>query len=221
MAFVGFTHASAEFFARLADNNSRQYFTEHRSEYDRVIRQPMEDLLGEVESRYGTGHVMRPNRDVRFSPDKTPYRTNAAMWAGAVGGVYLTVSATGIEAGGGLYDPSRDQLERARRAIDSVPLAAAELSDTLAALRRTGFELAGPALKTAPRGYDRDHPLIELLRLKHYAVTAKLPIDASASDIWRTWERVELLISWASARVGAASGHHAQNPASSGATRSP
>ncbi len=56
---------------------------------------------------------MRPNRDVRFSADKSPYKTSASLWAGTVGGVYLSLTAHHIEAGGGIYEPSRDQVARA------------------------------------------------------------------------------------------------------------
>lgn len=204
MAFSGFTTEATKFFDALADNNNRTFFTEHRDTYDRAIRQPLEDLLGEVQDRYGAGRVMRPNRDVRFSKDKSPYKVNAALWAGEVGGVYLSVSAQGLAVGGGLYEPARDQLERARRAIDGQPRAAAELEKVREALVDAGFEFAGPFLKTAPRGYDTDHPHIELLRLKHFAALTNLPITANRARILDAWGQVDPLIKWVDARIGAA-----------------
>ncbi|KAA9107962.1 DUF2461 domain-containing protein [Microbacterium rhizomatis] len=204
MTFTGFGAEASGFLAALAQDNSRAFFDAHRSQYERVIRQPMEDLLGEAEATYGSGRVMRPNRDVRFSTDKSPYRTDAGLWAGSVGGVYLSLTAEHLEVGGGLYEPSRDQLARARTAIDSAPTAAARLAQIVATLVAEGFEMAGPSLRTAPRGYDREHPHIELLRLKHYAALTTLPVDAAPEEIRHSWETVEPLIEWAGTFVGAA-----------------
>jgi uncharacterized protein (TIGR02453 family) len=204
MNFTGFGSPARDFLAGLAEDNTRIFFEAHRDAYLASIRQPLEDLLGEVQDTYGSGRVMRPNRDVRFSPDKTPYKTTASMSAGEVGGVYLSVSATGLEVGGGLYGPSRDQLARARDAIDGRPVVAKHLGDILSELTRSGFEVAGPSLKTAPRGFDRHHRAIELLRLKHYAAVKRLPLDATPTTIRAAWKAVEPLIEWCSKNVGAA-----------------
>ncbi|KQP95966.1 MULTISPECIES: TIGR02453 family protein [unclassified Rathayibacter] len=204
MAFTGFGSDASAFLAALTTNNSRQFFDEHRQEYVDALRQPLEDLLGEAEAEYGPGRVMRPNRDVRFSRDRSPYKTSASMWAGSVGGVYLSVTATHLDVGGGLYEPSRDQLTRARTAIDSVPTAASCLAEIVDALTSAGFEMAGPSLKTAPRGYDRDHPRIELLRLTHYAALTHLPVTAPPAAIHDAWGAVEGLIGWVDTYVQAA-----------------
>lgn len=196
MTFSGFGPDATAFLSGLKKDNSRQFFEAHRQDYVNAIRQPLEDLLGEAEVSYGPGRVMRPNRDVRFSANKAPYKTNASIWAGSVAGVYLSVTAEHLEVGGGLYSPSRDQLERARTAIDSVPLASSRLDEIVEALVSTGFELAGPFLATAPRGYARDHPSIELLRLKHYAALTTLPVTASPEMIRDAWHSVEELIAW-------------------------
>ncbi len=204
MAFTGFGKDASGFLDALAHDNSRAFFEAHRETYDSAVRQPLEDLLGEAEATYGPGRVMRPNRDVRFSPDKSPYKTSASMWAGSVGGVYLSLTARHLQVGGGIYEPSRDQLARARTAIDSAPTAAARLSEIIDALAGAGFEMAGPSLKAAPRGYDRDHPRIELLRLKHFAALTTLPVDAAPSDIRGAWSAVEPLIEWGDTHVKAA-----------------
>jgi uncharacterized protein (TIGR02453 family) len=204
MTFTGFGAGASVFLSGLTEDNTKTFFEAHRDAYIASIRQPLEDLLGEVQDKYGSGRVMRPNRDVRFSADKSPYKTTASMWAGDVGGVYLSLSATGLECGGGLYDPSRDQLARGRDAIDSRPVSAKHLGDILGALTHGGFEVAGPSLKTAPRGFDRDHPAIELLRLKHYAAVKRLSLEATPGTIRATWKAVEPLIAWCSKNVGAA-----------------
>lgn len=199
-----FPPEASAFLRDLAANNSREQFTANRAVYERAIRVPLEDLTAAAQEKYGPGKVTRPNRDVRFSTDKSPYRTDASMWAGTVGAVYLRFTATGISAGGGLYDPTRDQLARAREAIAFQPLAATRLSALMAELRAAGLEEAGPALKTAPKGYDRDDPNIELLRLKHYAAVRSLPVTASRADIEQAWSAVEPLIAWAEQYIGPA-----------------
>lgn len=204
MGFTGFTTDVARFFTQLADDNSRSFFDAHREEYDRVIRQPLEDLLAEAQDAYGPGKITRPNRDVRFSPNKDSYRTDASMWAGEIRAVYLRVDATGLEVGGGLYGPSRDQLARARVAIADQPTAADELQDIVDRLVGAHFEFTGPFLTTAPRGYDRDHPRIGLLRMKNYAPLTRLPLDASPERIRTAWKRVQPLNEWIATRVGAA-----------------
>ena len=204
MTFTGFGANASRFLSGLAKDNTKVFFEAHHDEYITSIRQPLEDLLHEVQDTYGPGRVMRPNRDLRFSADKSPYKTTASMWAGDVGGVYLSLSASGLEVGGGLYDPSRDQLARARHAIEGRPQVAKHFGDILGKLTRGGFEVAGPSLKTAPRGFDRDHPAIELLRLKHYAALKQLPLGAAPDTIRETWTAVVPLITWCSKNVGAA-----------------
>jgi uncharacterized protein (TIGR02453 family) len=199
-----FPPEASAFLRDLAANNNREHFTANRAVYERAIRVPLEDLTADAQEKYGPGKVTRPNRDVRFSNDKSPYRTDASMWAGSVGAVYLRFTAEGISAGGGLYEPTRDQLSRAREAIAFQPLAASQLAAVLAGLRAAGYEEAGPALKTAPKGYDRDDPNIELLRLKHYAAVRSLPVTASRADIEEAWTAVEPLIAWAEEYIGPA-----------------
>jgi uncharacterized protein (TIGR02453 family) len=199
-----FPPEAAELLKSLGENNNRDFFTANRAVYDRAIRGPLEELLSRAQDKYGPGKITRANRDVRFSPDKTSYRIDASMWAGPVGAVYLRLTATGIEAGGGLYDPTRDQLARARAAIAHKPTAAAELASILRDLHVAGFQDAGDSLATAPRGFDRDDPNIELLRLRHYAVLKYLPGTATDSDIDEVWAGIEPLIHWVAEHVGAA-----------------
>jgi len=199
-----FSTESFEFLKSLAENNNREYFTANRAIYEEFVRGPLEELTALAQDKYGPGKVMRPNRDVRFSANKAPYRTDASMWAGSVGRVYLNVSSNGIEAGGGLYDPTRDQLARGRVAIAGSPLASADLSSVISTLDKSGYEVAGPSLKTAPKGYDKEDPNIELLRLKHYAALRQLPFTSSLAEIEKSWAEVEPLIAWAGKHVGPA-----------------
>lgn len=204
MVFAGFRPEVAGFFAGLRRNNDKVWFDQHRNEWTELVKQPMETLLAEAQREYGPGRVMRINRDVRFGADKSPYRTSASMWAGGVGGVYLSVSDAGLQVGGGLYEPSRDQLARARNGIDERPQVAAALQRALDELMAAGFETAGPSLTTAPRGYSRDHPRIGLLRLRHFAALRPLPLTVAPEAVHETWRRVQSLNGWVDRWVGPA-----------------
>ena len=200
---TGFAPATAEFLRGLAADNTKTYFEAHRDAYTEFVRQPLEAFLAVAEPIYGPGKVMRPNRDVRFSNNKDPYRTDASMMAGSVGGVYLNLNPERVEVGGGLYEPARDQLDRARASIAGRPGVAAKLEAALAGLEASGFVLAGAPLKTAPRGYDPAHPAIALLRLQHYAALRTLPLDSPPSEVLETWSQLVPLIEWIDEHVGA------------------
>ncbi|MGR0318487.1 DUF2461 domain-containing protein [Agromyces sp. ZXT2-3] len=191
-----FEPAAFAFYRELAEHNDRDWWQAHRADYERLIRIPLERLAEIAEPRYGPAKVFRPNRDVRFSADKSPYKLNGAMTAGGVAGVYVSISADGLHAGGGLYEPSRLQLRRSREVIAADGAAAAELDRIVAGLESSGFELAGPPLRTAPRGFDREHPRIALLRQTRFAGLISLPATASPGDLDDVWRGVEPLLAW-------------------------
>lgn len=193
MTETPFSPALATFFRGLAAHNEKSWFEDHRADWERHVQEPMEALLHEAERRYGPGRVLRQHRDLRFTPDKRPYREDTGLTAG---GMYLSAGADGLQVGGGLYEPSRDQLLAARTAIDEHPQAAAALRRELDALTDAGYELAGPPLKTAPRGFDADHPRIDLLRMQHYAALVHLPLQSPLDDIVAASDRVRPLVRW-------------------------
>ena len=131
------------------------------------MRAPMLALLAELEAEFGEGKLFRPYRDVRFSKDKTPYKTNAAITVGDGHGAgrYLSLGADGLFVGGGYYHTASDQVERLRRAVaDDVQGPA--LERVLAAAGKAGFAPHGERLSRLPKGYPADHPRADLLRHK-------------------------------------------------------
>ncbi|OIH94338.1 DUF2461 domain-containing protein [Curtobacterium sp. MCBA15_001] len=188
-----FSPALATFFRGLAAHNDTAWFEDHRDDWEHHVQGPMEALLQEASRRYGSGRVLRQHRDLRFTPDKRPYREDTGLTAG---GVYLSAGVDGLQVGGGLYEPSRDQLLAARTVIDERPQAAAALQRVLDDLTDAGYELAGPPLKTAPRGWSADHPRIELLRMQHYAALVHLPLTSSLDDVVAAWDGVQPLVRW-------------------------
>ena len=164
MSFHGWPVEAIEFFERLEDDNTKSFWTEHKHVYDESVKAPMQELLAELERQFGAGKIFRPHRDMRFSKDKTPYKTNIA--ASLEKGGYISLSAEGFGVGNGYYMMAKDQLAKFRAAIDDDTTGTA-LERTIDKLTKTGVDVsAHDSLKTAPRGYDKDHPRIELLRMK-------------------------------------------------------
>jgi uncharacterized protein (TIGR02453 family) len=173
MAFAGWPLEAIEFYEGLEADNTKAYWQEHKSIYEQCVKAPMEALLGELEADFGSGRVFRPYRDVRFSKDKTPYKLNCAAH---LPGGYVSFSADELFVGSGLYMPETDALERYRAAVAD-PKSGEELESIVAALRRGRYDVgAHDVLKTAPRGYPKDHPRIELLRQKGIVMSKAWPI---------------------------------------------
>ena len=175
VAFRGWPIEAVEFYEGLEADNSKVYWTEHRAVYDRQVKVPMAQLLAELAEEFGAGTLFRPFRDVRFSADKAPYKTNCAA---RIGSGYVSFSADGLQVGSGLYMPDPAALARYRAAVDDKK-SGAELAGIVTALHDAGYDtMAHEVLKTAPRGFPKDHPRIELLRHKGIAMMKTYPVGA-------------------------------------------
>jgi uncharacterized protein (TIGR02453 family) len=210
--FEGFPPAVQKWFRGLEADNSRDYFTARRDFFDTAVRGQMEALLVELSETFG-GEVrmFRQNRDIRFSPDKSPYKTNTyGLLLGsdqARLGLYASISADGLVAGSGYHSMARDQLDRYREAVaDARP--GGELAELVAAALQDGLELWGETLATAPRGYPRDHERIELLRRKSLTLGARLKFgrgigrDAGLSFVAGAWRSAGPVTGWLDTHVG-------------------
>jgi uncharacterized protein (TIGR02453 family) len=171
MTFRGWKAEALEFFDGLAADNSKAYWERHKAEYETLVRAPMEALVEELSPK-GGGRIFRPYRDVRFSKDKSPYKTNIAAM---VDDGYVQLTAEGLGAGAGMWEMASDQIERYREAVDR-GASGKKLERIVGDIRGAGILVSGHGeLKTIPRGYAKDHPRAELLRYK--GLTA-----------WRDWE---------------------------------
>jgi len=191
--FKGFPAEAFDFFEGLEADNSKTYWQANKPLYDRTVKEPMEALLAELLPEFGQGRIFRPHRDVRFSNDKSPYKTNIGAVAERDGAIfYVSLWTGGIFAGSGYYRMARDQLERFRTAAASD--AGEELEALIDEAEKAGYEIGGEALKSAPRGYAGDHPRIRLLR--HKGVTIGRSWEPAAwmgtakcagrvADVWR------------------------------------
>jgi uncharacterized protein (TIGR02453 family) len=163
MAFRGWQAEALEFFEGLEADNSKTYWQRNKGVYEEIVRAPMEELVAELEPEWGEARIFRPYRDIRFSADKSPYKTNIAAM---VGDGYVQLTADGLGAGSGMWEMAPDQLERYREAVDD-DRRGKRLSRIVTTAKDAGLEVTGHGvLKTAPKGYSRDHPRIELLRYK-------------------------------------------------------
>ncbi len=202
--FNGWPPEAPEFFRELEHNNNREWFHAHRDTYDRAVRGPLEALLGEVQDKFGDAKVFRPNRDIRFSADKTPYKTQiyAVLSHPGGGGWYVALDKDGVYAGGGCYSPDRQALAKLRGAI-SADEPGERLEQIVAQMAGSGLELMTEgALKRAPKGYPVDHPRIHLLRLPHLAAVAPLPAGPwlhtreAKTRIVEGWNAITPLLEW-------------------------
>ena len=209
MAFTGFPHEAFAFYERLAADNSRTFWLANKSVYEQAVKAPLQALIEEF-ADMGPFHVFRPNRDVRFAKDKTPYKDHAAAYVESEGGAgyYVQVGATGMFAGCGYYDMAADQLERFRAAIDA-EATGRDLATRCAAAENAGLVLgAMSSLKTAPRGFAKDHPRIELLRRKGLVVSQTWPLapwmhtKKVVPKIRAAWAAADDLVEWLDTHVG-------------------
>jgi uncharacterized protein (TIGR02453 family) len=166
-AFTGFPTAALDFYDDLEMDNTKSFWTAHKEVYDTAVAAPMKALVAGLEDEFGPAKVFRPYRDVRFAKDKTPYKTHQGAFVanGPATGWYVQVSAPGVRVGVGFYEASSGRLAGIREAIDD-ERRGTELEKILGDLQGEGWTLGGDKLKTSPRGYDTDHPRIELLRHK-------------------------------------------------------
>ena len=175
MTFKGWKAEALEFFDGLEADNSKVYWQAHKAFYDAEVLAPMKALVAELEPAWGTGKIFRPYRDVRFSADKTPYKTTIAAM---VGRGYVQLDANGLAAGVGMWEIPPAQIEAYRQAVVG-DRSGRKLAAIVAKTRAAGYGLMSrETLKSTPRGYPKNHARIELLRMKGVAAWGEWPAGA-------------------------------------------
>ena len=114
MSFQGWPESALDFFEGLEQDNSRSYWTARKATYEQAVLGPMTELTDELGAEFGPVKIFRPYRDIRFSADKSPYRTEIGA---TVGSAYIRLSADGLAAGNGMFHLAPDQLSRYRQEV--------------------------------------------------------------------------------------------------------
>ncbi len=202
MAFDGWKGDFVRFFRGLELDNSKRYFEAHRQQYEAEVRQPMEELVAELEPVLGPGKLFRINRDIRFSADKSPYKTNIAA---VTGRLYLHLDAHVFFMATGAHRPGTPWLVRYREAVAGP--AGEELARRVERMRMAGLSVGGNEMKTVPRGYRPDHERIELLRWREVGTGRRFPIEpwiatrAVKDRVLETWEIMRPFADWLTENV--------------------
>ncbi|MDG1476609.1 MAG: DUF2461 domain-containing protein [Vicingaceae bacterium] len=180
------TKANFDFLTKLKKNNNREWFTKHKNQYleeHQSIIEFADAVLAEtakhdnIETPTGKKSLFRIYRDVRFGKDKSPYKTH---WSGGLkratkqlrGGYYFHLEKGNSMVGGGFWAPNKDDLLRFREdiAFDDKPLRKIINSKSF---KETFGTLDGEQLKTCPKGFDKEHPAVDLLRYKQYIISKR------------------------------------------------
>lgn len=201
---------AVEFYRELEESNSREWWAANKDRYAVSVREPLAHLADVLTDEFGEPKLFRPNRDVRFSKDKSPYKNHQGLFVPTSSrmGWYVQVGPDGLRTAGGFYASESDQVARYRTSVvDDV--AGGTLVKVVDTLLDNGFDIGGDVLATRPRGIPADHPRLELLR--HRTLTASrdhgtpdwLESDDVVEKVREDWVAMRPLIEWCEQYVGA------------------
>ncbi|MEM8951104.1 MAG: DUF2461 domain-containing protein [Pseudomonadota bacterium] len=213
--FRGFSRKAVTFLSNLRDNNERAWFNDHKSDYEREIREPakafaldMGSALKELTGRAHGHKIFRIHRDVRFSKDKTPYNTHLHIafipesekpsppcW-------FFGLDPDGLTLGTGIFAFDKDDLDSFRRRVLGPD--GTRLSELVQRLEKEGIRFGKPDLKRIPSGYPNEHPAADLLRYKGFSAWTDHADSMTATDpalVWicgRDFARLKPVFDWLS-----------------------
>jgi len=164
--FRGWPEEFQRFFIGLELDNSKKYFEANRKTYEESVKGPMVALVDSLEPDFGEGKVFRINRDIRFSKDKSPYKTNiaATIGMGHKGG-YVSLDARSFTVATGRYEMSPEDVAKYRKKV-AADATGTPLATVVKKLQKSGYLLGGEELKRVPAPWPQDHPRADLLRRK-------------------------------------------------------
>jgi uncharacterized protein (TIGR02453 family) len=219
------------FFRQLKKHNAKPWFEANRSTYESEVRGPLRALVEEMDVRFARfapeivgdpkRAIFRIHRDIRFSKDKSPYKTHAACWfhhggagrtvgregEGGSAGFYFQLAPNDSFLGGGIWMPPRGSLAAIRDAIVEQPKSFLKIADDPALKRRFGGLDAEARLKRMPRGYDENHPAAEWLKYQSFTMGRALS-DAQVTGarlvriLEEDFQRLLPLVRWLNSALG-------------------
>jgi uncharacterized protein (TIGR02453 family) len=226
-----FRPAAQRFFRSLARNNSKAWFDANRTVYETEVREPLKALVEDLDVRLATiapeivgdpkRSLFRINRDIRFSKDKSPYKTNAGCWLyhqdsgrqvgrdseGGSAGFYFHLDGATSFVAGGIWMPPRDSLGKIRDAIAERPGELAALVAEPAFRRRFGPLDREHRLSRVPRGYPPNHPAADWLRYQSFTAgrtvaPAEIGSPRLADKLARDLALLTPLVRWLNRALG-------------------
>ena len=229
--FEGFHPATFRFLRDLARNNEKAWFEAHRDVYERQVLDPMRRLVEALDARLESiapeivgdpkRSMFRIHRDVRFSKNKSPYKTNAGAWLyhrdagrkvgtdgeGGGAGFYFHIDPTTCFMAGGIWMPARPALHRIREAIGAQPAALARLTRAPGFRRRFDGLTEEAKLRRVPRDFPPDHPAAEWLKLQSFTTRALIEQRVVTSPrlvdrLCRDFEALVPLVRWLNRALG-------------------
>jgi uncharacterized protein (TIGR02453 family) len=229
--FGGFRPAAFQFLRDLRRNNEKAWFEANRGVYEQEVREPMRLLVETLDARLRSiapeivgdpkRSMFRIHRDVRFSRDKSPYKTNAGAWLyhrdagrkvgttgeGGGAGFYFHIDPTTCFMAGGIWMPARPALLRIREAIAAQPTALARLTSAPEFRRRFDGLNEEAKLRRVPQGFSPDHPASEWLKLQSFTAAASIETRVVTSTrlvdhLCRDFQALVPLVRWLNRALG-------------------
>lgn len=209
MTFTGFPDEAITFYEQLGADNSKEFWQANKHRFTTSVKEPMVALT-ETLADYGPFHLFRPHNDLRFSKNKPPYKTHQGAYGESEAGAghYVQFSAEGLMAGSGYYAMAKDQLQRFRDAVVDENTGR-QIEAILADLTSKKYTIGAiDELKTAPRGYDKAHPRIEIIRRKGllasktFGAPKWIHTKQAAQRIRDCWAGAADMNAWLDAQVG-------------------
>ena len=230
-SFSGFPPRAMTFLRGLAKNNRKEWFEEHRADYEGAVKRPMLALIEEMDVRLAgitpeivgspKKSMFRIHRDVRFSKDKSPYKTNAACWfphrdagSGLGGdavhggaGFYFHLAPGNSYCGGGIWMPPRPALQSIRRSLVDDVEGFEEIVLAPKFKRRFGALDPEGMLVRMPRGYDESHPSAKWMRFQSFTAGTSLTNEDVHSPklpdiLARHFEAIAPMVRWLNDALG-------------------
>lgn len=187
--------AELDFLSELEKNNNRDWFTENKKRFENH-QKVIKTFFQEINEEFGKQdsiekmQIHRIYRDIRFSKNKTPYKINFSVSFDRTkphlrGGYYLHIQPGGSFVGGGFWEPNAEDLNRIRKEFE---MDDEEIRAIIADANFKKFfgELKGEELKTAPKGFDKTHPAIDLIRKKQYLISRSFTDKEVTSENFKT-----------------------------------
>jgi uncharacterized protein (TIGR02453 family) len=196
--FTGFSPDAIQFLAELAEHNDRAWFQPRKADYERLLKAPLEALVGALADRFEARGLplladprrstFRIYRDTRFSKDKSPYKTNLGAsfpWTEGSApdqvahgnGAYFHFQPGEMYAGGGMWMPEKPRLDALRRAVLEDPDAVRDALEEPRFVKVFGSVRTHEQLKRVPPGYPADHPMADYFRWKDLVFSRRLSDD--------------------------------------------